>query len=524
MSLPVILQRRETVTEREALVRQLQTSLATIQARRPMAPAVVVRRDYDAGESHRLFSDWRLAVGYSPTILATQYPVMVARSREQFKNNPYARKIVSLYRQNVIGATGMLFRPTPTDPTGAMDTGAAAVLWEQFDAWSREPSFVDAGGRLNFRALSEAICIALVRDGNAFVRMLPGFDFPRNPFGFSVQMLPATSLDTALNVDDGRQRIYNGVEVDQWRRPVRYWFRKPSSADRLNPTPCQFISGQHEVFSADEILHIYDRAEEAEACIGVPWLYSVLTRLKTLGDYEFAELVAAKKDANHNGDYEVQPGTDFTAENAAESYTATQGAVIGSAPGEDLLLPPGVKYNAHMPTRPNTAANDFRKGMLQGVASGTGVQYNGLANDLEGVNFSSIRSGKFDERDAYMLVQALIIEQAATPIYARGWLPAFLLSGRSFLPYAKLAKFASHQFRGRRWPWVDPQSDAQYNAICRQYGWKTDDTIAGEIGEDYEANAEAIRVTAPMVKGTYLEQGYAQQQQPKPVAPGKPTA
>jgi lambda family phage portal protein len=491
--------------------------------RRQIPGATTIRRDYDAGTTDRLLADWRLAVGYSPTILATQYPIMVARSREQFKNNPYAKKIVALYRQNVIGATGMLFRPTPTDPGGKIDTGAAADLWAGFDEWSRDPAYVDAGGRLTFRAFCEAVCIGLIRDGNVFIRLLPGFDYPRNPFGFSLQILPATGLDTAYNVDDGRVRIYNGVQVDQWRRPVAYHFRKPDANSRLNPSPCAYVAGEHETFIAAEILHVYDRAEDSEACIGVPWLYSVLTRLKTLGDYEFAELVAAKKDANHNGDYEVSPGTDFTAENAGESYEAARGSVIGSAPGEDLLLPPGVKYNAHMPTRPNTAANDFRKGMLQGVASGTGVQYNGLANDLEGVNFSSIRSGKFDERDAYMLVQQLIIEQAASPIYARGWVPAFLLSGKSFLPASKLAKFASHQFRGRRWPWVDPQSDAQYNEICRAHGWKTDDTIAGEIGEDFEANAEAIKVTAPMVKGTYLEQGYAQQQQPKPAGSGKPT-
>ena len=498
-------------------------------ARRPaqsVGHSVPVRRDYDAALSDRLFADWKLSVGYSPTLLATQFPVMVARTRSEFKNNPYCRKIVSQYRQNVIGHTGMLFRPIPVDPSGAMDTGAAAILWREFvDQWAANPAYVDAGGRLTFRALCEAIAIGLVRDGNVFIRLLPGFGYRdgSNPFAFSVQLLPATSLDTALNVDDGVRRIYNGVEVDSWRRPVRYWFRKPEASQRLNPQPCQYVSGAHEVFPASEILHVYDRAEEPEACIGVPWLYSVLTRLKMLGEYEFAELVAAREDACSTTSYEVSPGQDFDADAALRSYKDGQDNVKQMSPGEAVILPPGVTMKKHAPARPNGEVNNFRKGMLQGVASGTGVQYNSLANDLEGVNYSSIRTGKMDERDAYMLVQQLVIEQAATPIYL-AWLDSFLLTSKTGLPYPKLAKFAAHQWRGRRWPWVDPQNEAAYNELCRKYGWKTDDTIAGEIGEDWEANAEAIKAATPTARGTYLEPNYAAAKpEPKP-QPGKPPA
>jgi lambda family phage portal protein len=481
-----------------------------------------IRRDYDAALSDRLFSDWKLTVGYSPTVLATQYPVMVARTRTEFKNNPYCRRIISLYRQNIVGHTGMLFRPVPADPDGRIDTGAAAILWTEFvDQWGANPANVDAAGLLNFRALCEAVTIGVVRDGNAYVRLLPGWS--DNPHRFAVQLLPATGLDTALNVDDGTRRVYNGVEVDAWRRPVRYWFRRPSSADRLNPLPVQYVSGDHQVFPASEILHVFDRAEEPEATIGVPWLYSVLTRLKMLGEYEFAELVAAREDACSTTSYEVAPGADMDADAALRSYREGQENIRQLEPGESEILPPGVRKVKHAPTRPNGEVNNFRKGMLQGISSGSGPQYNSLANDLEGVNFSSIRTGKMDERDGYMLVQQLVIEQLATPLYL-AWLDAFLMSGASGLPYAKRAKFAAHQFRGRRWPWVDPKSDAEYNELCRKYGWKTDDAIAGEIGEDWESNAAAIKAAAPDAAGTYLEQNYARQQAQPAKPAGKPAA
>jgi capsid protein len=66
-------------------------------------------------------------------------------------------------------------------------------------------------------------------------------------------------------------------------------------------------------------------------------------------------------------------------------------------------------------------------------------------------------------------LQTWWINQYETPIFLK-WLEFSLLngtlrdpmSGRP-LPFAKLAKFQKHKFRPRRWPWVDPQKDAQAN-------------------------------------------------------------
>jgi lambda family phage portal protein len=101
--------------------------------------------------------------------------------------------------------------------------------------------------------------------------------------------------------------------------------------------------------------------------------------------------------------------------------------------------------------------------MLRGFASGWGVAYNNLANDLEGVNFSSIRQGKLDERDNWKDLQEWLIEQLIEPVF-EAWLPRQLLAGRikvngKPLKAERLDKYRNVSWQPRRWEWIDPRAD-----------------------------------------------------------------
>jgi lambda family phage portal protein len=102
--------------------------------------------------------------------------------------------------------------------------------------------------------------------------------------------------------------------------------------------------------------------------------------------------------------------------------------------------------------------------MLRGIASGLGVAYNGLANDLEGVNFSSIRQGALDEREHWKDLQEWLIECLHQRVFDR-WLRYSLLSGQivteqgAALPARSLEKFARISWQPRRWAWIDPRAE-----------------------------------------------------------------
>jgi lambda family phage portal protein len=114
-----------------------------------------------------------------------------------------------------------------------------------------------------------------------------------------------------------------------------------------------------------------------------------------------------------------------------------------------------------------------------------------LASDLEGVNFSSIRAGVLEERDAWMSLQRWFIEHLLTPIY-EDWLAMSLLSGAiklttgSPLPASKLDKYLPHYWQGRRWQWVDPKKDIEAARLSIRTGVASPQMIAAQNGVDVE--------------------------------------
>jgi capsid protein len=85
------------------------------------------------------------------------------------------------------------------------------------------------------------------------------------------------------------------------------------------------------------------------------------------------------------------------------------------------------------------------------------------------------------------------IADCKTPMFLF-WLESFLsFSVSGELPKAKFEKFAEHEFRGRRWMWVDPMKDIAASEICVKRGWKTNTQVAADLGTDYEDNLEGLK-------------------------------
>jgi len=130
--------------------------------------------------------------------------------------------------------------------------------------------------------------------------------------------------------------------------------------------------------------------------------------------------------------------------------------------------------------------------MTKNVASGLGIEYSNFANDWAGVSFSSVRGGTISERDAWITEQDDMIAQCKSKQF-RLWLRSFLeLSISGSLPMSKFDKFAEHEFRGRRWMWIDPVRDVNAAEKAVKNCWKTNTSVASDMGEDYEDNIETV--------------------------------
>ncbi|MEW5708772.1 MAG: phage portal protein [Pseudomonadota bacterium] len=178
-------------------------------------------------------------------------------------------------------------------------------------------------------------------------------------------------------------------------------------------------------------------------------------------------------------------------------------------PGTFGVLPKGYQFQSFDPDYPHAQYEMFVKACLRGIASGLNVAYTALANDLQGVNFSSIRAGVLEERDQWMLLQHWFAEAFLTPVFEE-WLALALLSGEirtpsgAALPAAKLDKFRPHAWQGRRWAWVDPVKDIEASIRAIQAGLADPYTVAAQMGLDLEEVVASLAQANRLAEGAGL--------------------
>jgi lambda family phage portal protein len=267
-----------------------------------------------------------------------------------------------------------------------------------------------------------------------------------------------------------------GVEIDAHCKPVAYWLWEGNPADAASGVG--FFTGQRVRVPASEIIHVY-RAERPQQVRGVPWCSSAIQTLHMLEGYQEAELVAARTASCKMGFYKIPPGEDFTPD--AEG---TQGPLSDASPGTFERLPTGWDFVQYDPQHPGANFDVFVKSILRSAAGGLNVAYNNFANDLDGVSYSSIRSGTLEERENWMVVQDWFINSFCSPLYS-AWLESALLTQSVKLPFAKLEKFRADTWTGRRWPWVDPLNDVQTREKELQLGITSKSQMVSEQGKDF---------------------------------------
>ena len=208
-----------------------------------------------------------------------------------------------------------------------------------------------------------------------------------------------------------------GVEIDAFHRPVAYHLL------RAHPGGSVAASRERERVPADEVLHRFV-SNELEQTRGIPWAHAAMRRLNDLKGYREAAVIAARVGAAKMGFF-----TTPEPEALADGTDADGVPFTSAEAGQFGVLPPGVGFQQFDPAYPHEQFDAFNKACLRGIASALGVSYNSLANDLEGVNFSSIRSGVLEERDEWVVLQDWFIEQILEPVYEQ-WLGYALALGK----------------------------------------------------------------------------------------------
>lgn len=445
-------------------------------AAKPEPPRRVRAVGFKGADFSRLTMDWAPSLVPADEEIRHALPRLRARARELGRNNPYVRQYLNLLRVNVIGPEGFRLQAQVRNNDGRL----AKLINDRLEAawldFSRAPT-VD--GKQSLTAFQQGGLASTGMDGEIFVRMHRGFD---NAHGFALEAIDPDLLDEAYNrqAGAGGPEIRLGVEVDTYGRPLAYHFwTAPPFYGYGGPTTRQRVR-----VPADQIIHLYapDRFAQTR---GVTWLAPVMYALNMLDGYEDAEITKCRVTSSAMGIWQRKDDGGPLAEGEDGRLQ------IEANPGTFAFAPDGYELSTWDPNSPHSNYPTFVKGVLRKIASGLGLSYNVLANDLEGVNYSSMRSGLLIERDLWRGLQVWWREAFLERVY-REWLGMSLLAGGVTLDSRDRRKFLAARWVPRGWAWVDPSKDVDAGIKEIQTGLGSRTALLAEQGKDLEDVLEQL--------------------------------
>tara|TARA_R110002074_G_scaffold203016_1_gene370884 strand:- start:705 stop:2264 length:1560 start_codon:yes stop_codon:yes gene_type:complete len=442
---------------------------------KPTGFSMAKKRGYVASTVGRLFSDFATTDNSADGELRDALPIMRARSRDLARNNPYIKRYLGLLKKNVVGKKGITYQSKATNSDGKMDTGGNDAVEQAFKFWSQKGNCT-VDGTMSFRDMQSMVVECEARDGEVFILKHMNKRFTD---GLSYQFIDPDRVDSTLNkrLPNGNE-IRMGVEIDEFRRPVKYWVltSHPTDAGYDN----SFKRNKYNQVPADKMIHIFD-AERPAQTRGVPKTAPVMSSVKQLDGFKEAAIVAARVGASKMGFWTSKNGDEFSGDGMIG-----ESPVMNAEAGTFGFAPDGMDFKSFDPTYPSGEFDPFHKSVLKSIASGLEVGYTSLANDAEATSYSSIRQVALDDRDHYSDRQEFFIEHFVRPVF-NDWLDMHLSFGSGPIPLSRFAKFANAaEFRGRSWNWVDPLKEMNAAIAGLNSGILSLQDVAAQYGKDAE--------------------------------------
>ena len=437
----------------------------------------VHKRAYKSAQSSNITFGWATAASKPDYDIKTGLRALRARSREQYQNNDIARKIVAMHRNNVVGSKGISMQSRAKFiETGEPDRIASGIIESAWKDWGRK-EHCDVRGLRSFKTLQDLVITTALIDGEVIVNKVSG-----GKYGLQLEMIDAELLDVEYNRDvaqGSNNYIRMGIEYSSLGRPVAYHIKSSSR----NKDWYEYNSTSYRRIRAENILHIY-RHEFVDQSRGVPWMSTALHSMKMLDGYVEAAVVAARAGASKMGFYYSEDGAEYH----GDGVDGDGNLISEAEPGMFEELPPGTKFQGYDPTYPHQQFPEFTKAINRRIASSMGISYNALANDLQSVSFSSMRSGALEERENWKELQDWMASEFCAPVF-EAWLDTAILggalsSGSIVLSAGKIDKYRDVSWQAKRWSWVDPIKDVQSNILAINNGLRSRSDIIREMGRD----------------------------------------
>lgn len=325
----------------------------------------LVKRGYESARRDRRTKGWNAREDYNSGKTISEVRTSRARSRDLFKNNPYAFKAHTSISNNTIG-TGIL--PAIQDKT-------TKKVWKE---WA-EDTAVDFDGHFDFYGLQHLCMKTMSVHGEVLIlRIKTKFQAGRVPL--ELKAIAPVYLDTSRDVDnDGKGGyIIGGVQFGSSGKITGYWIFDRNPSDHYS---------ESKLWKAEDVIHLF-QIDEPGQIRGVPFGNPSIMSLRDYDDYADAQLMRQKIAACFS--VFVSDSEGFA--DPAAGPTSTDDRLEHVEPGMIEYLEPGKQVTFAAPP-PAEGYSDYSKNVLTGISSGFGTTYEAMTGDLSNVNFSSGRMG-----------------------------------------------------------------------------------------------------------------------------------
>jgi lambda family phage portal protein len=439
---------------------------------------------YDAASQSRVRSDWSSSNGVPYSNISPDLKRIIARSRESSDNNGLSENIDNVFMSNVVH-TGIKPEPAIVDDSGNIAEEANKVLaagWERVnDQWDRS-------GHSTYYECQGLMLRTLINSGSVLTNLVKSRAGSFLPV--AGQIIEPDRLDfardfSARGVSENKpeKQTQYGIDLDEYGVPLRF-----------------YLQGVDKPISAENMSIRYKR-RRPEQFIGVPWKAPVLTALWDLGSLMEDQFVSSRiramiafwihkndapglaKGLNSNRNLSMEPGRTL--------YTNTKPEIIG---GEDPV---------------SETFDPLTRLCQRSIAIGTGLSYQILTKDLQGMNFAASRANILEDRRIFQMIQKWFIKEVCQPDYAIFVKWMFLSGKMAPLTYADYIidpwKWSQCFWQPPGWDWVDPTKDANASIDLYKNNMTTLKEHYGSKGKNWRAELRQIAEEKAAMKDLGLQ-------------------
>lgn len=429
---------------------------------------------FDAGGRGRLNHGWNPSSAPNEQRKQAERALIRARAQDLEHNSDIAAGILQAFERNVTGTGIMLQAKIPYSVVG----NATGELNQQIEAQWKEyckSENIDITGTQSLEEIAETLVRRYYVDGGIFIVKVYVKD---DTYPFKLQVRSVDELNNLVQPGEGR-RIVEGVELDEFNRPVAYHFKKFTNGYAFSPTESVRIPAKDVIFLFKKTSPLQVRE--------VSQLVTALPRIKDAN--QFIEAVSIKE--------RVLACMSVFIKKATPTGSVGRGVRSGGgqeidysgvslSPGMIGELNPGDEVQTVIPAGQASNTKEFITTLVRMIAAGLGLSYEAVSRDLSQVNYSSARQGLIEDRKLYKKLQKMMIDRVLRPVYLE-FLESMYLTGKIDMPgYAKdKGKYTAHVWVPPGSTWIDPKKEADANKIALDSNQDTLARICAERGEDW---------------------------------------